>query len=433
MYLILLFLAVFMVLAIIRVPVPFAAGAAGVIGMLWGDVPLGIIPSAIYNSLDSFAFLAIPAFICAGDVMSIGGITSSLVAFVRAIFGRIKGSVGATTIIASMLFGTISGSSIATVSGIGGMMIPEMCRAGYKKEYAVSMVAASGFLGILIPPSIPGLVYALSSSLSVADVWIATAGPGILLTLAYVIYNRIFFARYEQSDDAAGAQQDYLRKIIGRAPRGMVSLLMPVIIFGGVYGGVLTPTEAGAVAVGYGLIAGWLIFPFIFREKPSASLFAVFQKTGVTSATICLLIAFAAIPSAMFVYSNTVQKVTNFLLSMTDSPLIFLLIANVLMLLVGMFMETNTSILLLAPIMVPAAKAYGIDPIHFGAIMLLNLEIGMITPPFSCNVFVACRMGGLTMDKVLKNVFGFIFICLPVLLMTTYFPAISLTLVNFFK
>ncbi len=433
MYLILIFLVVFMALAVIRVPVPFAAGAAGVVGMIWGDVPLGIIPSAIYNSLDSFAFLAIPAFICAGDVMSIGGITSSLVGFVRAIFGRIKGSVGATTIIASMLFGTISGSSIATVSGIGGMMIPEMCRAGYKKEYAVSLVAASGFLGILIPPSIPGLVYALSSSLSVADVWIATAGPGVLLTLAYVVYNRIFFAKYEKPDEEGVAGQDYLRKIASRAPRGMVSLLMPVIIFGGVYGGILTPTEAGAVAVAYGLIAGWLIFPFIFKEKPSASLFSVFQKTGVTSATICLLIAFAAIPSAMFVYSNTVQKVTNFLLSMTDSPLVFLLIANVLMLLVGMFMETNTSILLLAPIMVPAAKAYGIDPIHFGAIMLLNLEIGMITPPFSCNVFVACRMGDLTMDKVFKYVFGFIFICLPVLLLTTYIPAISLTLVNFFK
>lgn len=433
MPLILIFLAVFLTLAIIRVPIPFAAGAAGIVGMIWGGVPLGIIPSAIYNSLDSFAFLAIPAFICAGDVMSIGGITQSLVAFVRAIFGRIKGSVGATTVMASMLFGTISGSSIATVSGIGGMMIPEMCRAGYKKEYAISLVAASGFLGILIPPSIPGLVYALSSGLPVADVWIATAGPGILLTIAFIIYNRLFFARYERPEGNTGASGEYVRKIVRRFPRGMVSLLMPVIIFGGVYGGVLTPTEAGAVAVGYGLIAGWFIFPFLFKEKPSASLFAVFQKTGITSSTICLLIAFAAIPSAMFVYSNTVPQVTNFLLNLTESPWVFLLIANILMLLVGMFMETNTSILLLAPIMVPAAKAYGIDPIHFGSIMLLNLEIGMITPPFSCNVFVACKIGDSTMDKVIKNVLGFILICIPVLLLTTYVPAISLTLVNLFK
>lgn len=278
MYLIAVFLIVFMGLAIIRVPVPFAAGAAGVVGMLAGDVPLGMIPSAIYNSLDSFAFLAIPAFICAGDVMSIGGITSSLVSFVRAVFGPVKGSVGATTIIASMLFGTISGSSIATVSGIGGMMIPEMIRAGYRREYAVSLVAASGFLGILIPPSIPGLVYALSSGLSVADVWLATAGPGILLTIFYVAYNRIFFARYEKPDIVQGEGSRYFRKIARRAPRGMVSLLMPIIIFGGVYGGVLTPTEAGAVAVGYGLVAGWIIFPFIFKEKPSDSLLSVFSK-----------------------------------------------------------------------------------------------------------------------------------------------------------
>ncbi|SEA08883.1 C4-dicarboxylate transporter, DctM subunit [Desulfuromusa kysingii] len=433
MQIVLIFLAVFMGLAIIRVPIPFSAAAAGIVGMLWGGVPLGIIPSAIYNSLDSFAFLAIPAFICAGDIMSIGGITTALVSFVRSIFGPIKGSVGATTIIASMLFGTISGSSIATVSGIGGMMIPEMCRAGYKKEYAVSLVAASGFLGILIPPSIPGLVYALSSGLSVADVWIATAVPGLLLTLAFVLYNRIFFAKYEISDVQEGETSDYWGKIISRVPRGMVSLLMPIIIFGGVYGGVLTPTEAGAVAVGYGLIAGWLIFPILFKEKPTGALVSVFRKSGVTSSTICLLIAFAAIPSAMFIYSNTVAQVTDFLLGLTDSPVVFLIIANIIMLLVGMFMETNTSILLLAPILVPAAKAYGVDPIHFGAIMLLNLEIGMITPPFSANVFVSCRIGDMTLDKVLKHVFGFILICLPVLLLTTYFPAISLTVVEMFK
>lgn len=433
MQIVLIFLLVFMGLAIIRVPIPFSMGAAGVVGMLWVGVPLGIIPSAIYNSLDSFAFLAIPAFICAGDIMSVGGITSSLVSFVRAIFGQIKGSVGATTIIASMLFGTISGSSIATVSGIGGMMIPEMCRCGYKKEYAVSLVAASGFLGILIPPSIPGLVYALSSGLSVADVWLATAVPGVLLTIAFVIYNRIFFAKYEKPDGPIGEPTDYVKKIISRIPRGMVSLLMPIIIFGGVYGGILTPTEAGAVAVGYGLIAGWFIFPILFKEKPTSSLLSVFKNSGVTSSTICLLIAFAAIPSAMFVYSNTVPLVTKYLLTLTDSPVVFLLIANLLMFLVGMFMETNTSILLLAPIMVPAATAYGVDPIHFGAVMLLNLEIGMITPPFSANVFVACRIGDTTLDKVLKHVFGFIVICIPVLLITTYVPEISLTLVEFFK
>lgn len=433
MYLVLVFLLLFMLLATVRVPIPFAMGAAGVVGMYLAGVPFGIIPSAIYNSLDSFPFLAIPAFICAGEIMSNGGITHSLIALVRTIFGKIKGSVGATTVIASMLFGTISGSSLATVSGIGGMMIPEMCRAGYRKEYAVSLVAASGFLGILIPPSIPGIVYALASGLSVADVWIATAGPGILLTVAFVLYNRFFFAKYEKQQENSGSAPDYAKRILARLPRGMVSLLMPIIIFGGVYGGVLTPTEAGAVAVGYGLFAGWFIFPFLFKEKPTSSLFEVFRKTGITSSTICLLIAFAAIPSAMFVYANTVPQVTTFLLELTDSKIIFLLVANILMLLVGMFMETNTSILLLAPIMVPAAAAYGVDPVHFGAIMLLNLEIGMITPPFSCNVFVACKIGDISIDKVLGHVFRLILICIPVLLLTTYFPQISMTLVEFFR
>lgn len=433
MTLVLIFLAVFLALAIVRVPIPFATGAAGIVGMLWGGGPLGVIPGAIYNSLDSFPFLAIPAFICAGDIMSVGGITNSLISFIRAIFYKVKGSVGATTVIASMLFGTISGSSLATVSGIGGMMIPEMCRAGYKKDYAVSLVAASGFLGILIPPSIPGIVYALSSGLSVADVWISTAGPGLLLTLAFVVYNRIFFAKYEKPDEHGDMAASYVKKIVTRLPRGMVSLLMPIIIFGGVYGGILTPTEAGAVAVGYGLIAGWIIFPLLFKQKSTTSLFTVFTKTGITSSTICLLIAFAAIPSAMFVYCNTVPQVTNFLLNFTESKNIFLLVVNILMLLVGMFMETNTSILLLAPILVPAAKAYGVDPIHFGAIMLLNLEIGMITPPFACNVFVACKIGDLTIDKVVGHIFRLLLICIPVLLLTTYFPQISMALVEFFR
>lgn len=433
MTLILIFAVVFLVLAVLKVPIPFAAAGAGIVGLFTIDATMNFIPTKIFNSIDSFAFLAIPAFICAGDVMSSGGITRALISFVRAICGPIKGSVGATTVVASMLFGTISGSSVATVSGIGSMMLPEMIRAGYKKDYAISLIAASGFLGILIPPSIPGLVYALSAGLSIADVWISTAGPGILLTIVYVIYNRLFFAKQERPETNEGPDNGYFRKIYLRSSRGLVAVLMPVIIFASIYGGVLTPTEAGAVAVAYGLIAGWVVFPYFFHEKPGTPFFKVIKDSALTSATICLLIAFASIPSSMFVYGNTVTAVTNFLLNMTKSTVTFLLLVNLALLLVGMFMETNTSILLLSPILVPAAKAYGIDPIHFGAIMLLNLEIGMITPPFAVNLFVACKIGDSTLDKILKHIFMFILVCLPVLLLTTFVPAVSLYLVNLFK
>ncbi len=432
MYLIAIFIGSFVALACLRIPVPFAAGLAGIIGMLAGNISLATIPGVVANSLDSFAFLAIPAFIYAGDVMSLGGITQALIAWVRAIAGRMKGSVASTTIVASALFGTISGSSVATVSAIGGMMLPELIKAGYKKDYAVSLIAATGFLGILIPPSIPGVVYALSAGQPVGAVWLSTAVPGVILTVFYIIYNRIFFAHYETVETGRFSVGAYFAKIGKTSSRGSVALLMPVIIFVGVYGGILTPTEAGAVAVVYGLVAGWVIYPLIFKDKSGEGLWLITKKSAVTSAAICLLIAFASIPSTMFIYGQSATAVTQFLFGMTDSPAIFLLIINGMLLIVGMFMETNTSILLLAPILVPAAKAYGIDPIHFGAIMLLNLEIGMITPPFACNIFVACRLGQLSMDKILKDILGFIAVCMPVLVLTTYVPAISLWIVQLF-
>lgn len=433
MQLIGIFILVFILLAIVRIPVPFAVGLAGIIGMIAGGIPLSAVPAKIFNNLNSFAFLAVPAFLYAGDVMTLGGITRALVAFVRSVVGRLKGSVGATTIITSALFGTISGSSVATVSAIGSMMLPEMQRVGYKKEYASAMIAASGFLGILIPPSIPGVIFALTAGLPVHEVWLSTMVPGILLTAGYVLYNRVFHAKYEIQDTSPFSMGTYFRKIGSASPRGLVALMMPVIIFVGVYGGILTPTEAGALAVAYGLIAGWIIYPLIFKDKSGQGLWEVTKKSAVTSASICLLIAFAAIPSTMFTYGQCATALTDWLMGVTQSPIMFLLLVNVILILVGMFMETNTAILLLGPILVPAAKAYGVDPLHFAAIMLLNLEIGMITPPFACNIFVSCRLANLSMDRILKPMLGFIAVCIPVLLLTTYLPSLSLMLIHLFR
>lgn len=433
MQLIGIFVLAFIVLACLRIPVPFAVGLAGIIGMLSGAIPLTTIPAVIFNNLNSFAYLAIPAFLYAGDVMTLGGITRSLVTLVKAFVGRIRGSVGATTIITSALFGTISGSSVATVSAIGTMMMPEMEKVGYKKEYAAAMIAASGFLGILIPPSIPGVIFALTAGLPVSDVWLSTLVPGVMLTLGYVLYNRIFHAHQEVIDDSNFDVKTYFTNIKKTAPRGMVSLLMPIIIFVGVYGGIMTPTEAGAVAVAYGLIAGWIIFPRVFKDKSGEGLWEVSKKSAVTSASICLLIAFAAIPSTMFTYGQCASAVTDWLMSITQSKITFLLLVNVVLIVVGMFMETNTAILLLGPILVPAAKAFGVDPLHFAAIMLLNLEIGMITPPFACNIFVSCRLANLSMDRILRPMMGFIAVCVPVLLITTYVPSVSTAIIHLFR
>ncbi len=430
MHLVGIFILVFVLLAIARIPIPFSAGLAGILCIIIGDIPLAIIPAMVFGSVDSFAFLAIPAFIYSGDVMALGGITTSLVAWVRALTGRLKGSIAATTVITSALFGSISGSSVATVSAIGGMMLPEMKRAGYDENFATSLVAASGFLGILIPPSIPGVVYGLAVGVPVGDVWLATLMPALILTVFYLIYCRIFYAHQEIQDKGPFNSRIYMRNIAKTSPRGLVAMLMPMIIFVGVYGGILTPTEAGAVAVLYGLIAGWVIYPLLFKDKSEQGLLAITRKSVVTSAAIMLLIAFAAIPSAMFTYGDCATAVTDWLLGITESQVVFLLMVNVVLLVVGMFMETNTSILLLAPILSPAAKAFGVHPIHFSAIMLLNLEIGMITPPFAANIFVACRIENISIDKVLRPMIGFILICIPTLLITTYVPSIPLFFLN---
>lgn len=430
MVLVLIFILAFMFLACLRIPIPFAVGLAGIIGMMAGGISISTIPGALFKNLNSFAYLAIPAFIYAGDIMTLGGITAALVNFVRSVVGRIKGSVGATTIITSALFGTISGSSVATVSAVGSMMLPEMVKSGYKKDYATALIAASGFLGILIPPSIPGVIYALTAGLPVHQVWLTTLVPGVILTTAYVLYNRIFYAKYEIMDTTPFTVKGYFSNIGKASPKGIVALLMPLIIFVGVYGGIMTPTEAGAVAVLYGLIAGWIIYPLFFKEKSEESLWTVTKKSAVTSATIALLIAFAAIPSTMFTFGQCAAAFTDFIFGVTESPIVFLLLVNVILIIVGMFMETNTAILLFAPILAPAAKAFGIDPLHFAAIMLLNLEIGMISPPFACNIFVSCKLSGMTMDRVLKPLLGFIAVCIPVLLLTTFIPSLSLAIVH---
>ena len=430
---IVIFMVCFIGLACLRIPVPFSVGTAAMISMIIGGMNISSVPGAIFGALDSFPYLAIPAFIYSGDLMTLGGISRALMSWVRAILGRVKGAVGATVVIASALFGTISGSSVATVSAIGSMMLPEMLRAGYDRKYAAALIAASGFIGILIPPSIPGIIYAMTAAQPVGEVWLSTACAGIMVCLVYIIYNRIFFGNQEKMPEEPFTVKGYLQDVGSKSPRALVAILMPLIIFVGVYGGILTPTEAGAVAVFYGFLAGWVIYPLMFKDKSGEGLISLTKKSAVTSAGICLLIAFAGVATKMFTFAGAGQALSQFMLGVTDSPAVFLLIVNCVLILVGMFMETNTSILLLGPILIPTVQAFGIDPIHFGAIMLLNLEIGMITPPFACNLFVACRISGLTMDKLLKPILGFVACCIPVLLITTYVPASVMWLVHLIR
>ncbi|MBR0597838.1 TRAP transporter large permease [Sinanaerobacter chloroacetimidivorans] len=427
-----LFLTVFMLLAFLRFPVPFSMGLSAIAVMLYSGLPLTSVAPAVFASLDSFTFLAIPAFIFAGDLMAVAGISTAIMNFSNSIFGRLRGAVGAVTVVTSLLFGAITGSSLATITGIGGMMLPEMLKHGYDRKYSTALISACGFLGILIPPSIPGIIYAMMSGTNLMKVWLCTVTPGIFLGISFILINYFTYGRKQEKTKENFQLSLYFGGIGKSFKESIIALLMPVIIFYGIYGGVFTPTEAGAVAVFYGLIIGWIFMPLIKKNWPEKKIKTLVEDSAISSASIAMLMVFAAVAGRMITFTRIPEVLTNTLLSVTDSQFVFLLILNVLLIIVGMFLETNTSILLLGPILIPVATSFGVDPIHFAAIMLLNLEIGMVTPPFAANLFVGCKVGKVTLDEVLPHMIPFWIACLIVLLIVTYVPSVVLFLPNLF-
>lgn len=428
-----IFLAIFLILAILRVPIPFSMGVSAILVYIWAGGNIVGIPMKVFGAINVFTFLAIPAFIFAGDLMAASGISNAIMRFAGAFLARVRGAAGAITIVTCMLFGAITGSSLATITGIGGMMLPELEKAGYDKRYATGLISACGFLGILIPPSIPGILYAMMAGENLMKVWLCTIGPGLLLGVAYIGINFFIYGRKEEPVKVTAGKfkiGSYFGNIAKETWHSLTALLMPVIIFYGIYGGIFTPTEAGAVAVAYGLLIGWVVNPIFLKKKPDKGLVTLLSDGAISSASIAMLNVFAGVSSIMVTYTRIPAILTEAMFAITDNKFVFLIVLNIMLIIVGMFMETNSSILLLGPILIPIATSFGVDPIHFAAIMLLNLEIGMITPPFAANLFVGCRVGNLNMEKVLPKMIPFFVACVIVLLITTYCEPVATFLPN---
>jgi C4-dicarboxylate transporter DctM subunit len=423
-----LWILLFFSFAFLRIPIALGMGMSAVIVMGLNAIPHGLFPSVSFASLDQFPFLAVPFFLYSGDLMVAGKISPLLLHFTEMVVGRIRGSLGATVVLGSMLFGTVSGSSVATVSAIGTVMMPELLKGGYERRYATALISASGFLGILIPPSVPGIIYAICAGQSVADVWISTVGAGFLVGSGYMLLNYVVFGRRLPRTQTPFALGQYFLGITRSFGQAIWGILMPLIIFGGVYGGICTPTEAGAVAVAYGIVI--LAIGLRNEQDRMKKFLGLTRKTAINCGAICIILAFASVAGRMIVSLRIPENLTVFITQYTTSPVVFLLIVNGLLLILGTFMETNTSILITAPILVPVAKSFGIDPVHFGAVLLLNLEIGMITPPFAANLFVGCRIGNISMDQVIRPLLPFFLVLIPVLLIITYVPSVSLFLVH---
>lgn len=407
----------------LSIPVAIALGLAGLIGMAaFTNLPLLIFPQQLYVSLDSYPLVAVPLFILAGNLMEAGGISRRLVNFAVALVGGMRGGLASACVVTCMIFAAISGSSVATTFAVGAIMIPALSRHGYPKPFATSLQAASAELGVIIPPSVPMILYAVSADVSIADLFLAGLGPGFLIAGALILLIAVWVRIQGVGMQEQAERPELLPAVAGAA----ASLTMPVVILGGIYGGIFTPTEAGAVAVFYAIFIGI----FVHRELGPADLVPVLRRSMLGTASIMLIISAAGAFSYLINRAGVPAEVGSWLVANIDNPLLFLLGLNLLLFVVGMFLETSASIVILTPILVPVAVQFGVDPVHFGMILIVNLALGMITPPFGVNLFAACQVAQIPMEQVILPLLVFVAVVAACLLLITYIPAISLFLIR---
>lgn len=413
----------FVLLMALGVPISVSLGFSALLALIYGDVmPLIIVPQKMFTSIDSFPLMAIPFFMVAGSLMERGGISRRLIDVAKAFIGSFSGGLALVTVLASMFFAALSGSGPATVAAIGAIMIPGMVREGYNKNFAAATQASAGYIGIIIPPSIPMITYGVVTSTSISKLFMAGFIPGILIGLvlmgvAYVISLR---------RDYRGTSKASMGEAWTTVKEAFLALLMPVIILGGIYGGLFTPTEAANIAVVYGFIVSF----FIYKELKLKDIPGLLRSAAVASAMVMFLIAAATTFGVILTREQVPAQLAQIFINMTNEPFVFLMIINIMLLVVGMFMEANAAIIILAPIFLPVILQLGIDPVHFGILMVVNLAIGMITPPLGVNLFVACGLTKLRLEDVVKENVAYLVASILLLFVLTYFPTLSLLLPN---
>jgi C4-dicarboxylate transporter DctM subunit len=411
-------LTVLVILFAISTPIAIALGAASAIAVaVAGDLPVLTIVQRMLSSVDMFPLMAIPFFILAGSLMEVGGISKRLINFASALVGQMQGGLAMVAVLTSMFFAAISGSSPATVAAIGSILIPAMVARGYQKDFAASVQAVSGGLGVIIPPSIPIILFGVTAEVSVGKLFIAGILPGLLVSFSLLLM--VYFISGIKG--YKGTTTSTFKEKLVALKEASLALFMPVIILGGIYGGIFTPTEAAVVAVVYAFIVG----AFVYREITFKNIVNIFTSAAKTTAIIMIIIANAGVFGWILTRERVPQMVAESFLNFTESPIVFLLLINVLLLLVGMIFETAAAIIILAPILTPIAIMVGIDPVHFGMIMVVNLAIGMVTPPVGVNLFVASSIAGTSLEKISRAVIPFILLLIVNVLIISFVPAIS--------
>ena len=416
------------------VPIAVTLGMVSAMAMYGSGIPLQAMIQRMFAALDSFPLTAIPFFILAGALMEVSGISTRLVNFAQSLVGRATGGLGLVAVLSAMFFAAISGSSAATTAAIGGILIPAMAARGYSRPFATSVQASSGELGVIIPPSIPMIIFALTAGVpvSIGDIFLAGILPGLLVAgglmlTVYLVSKRKGYGRAKPgaSGDGLGPQPGVWESF----KAAILPLMLPVLILGGIYGGVFTPTEAAAAAVCFALIIGVVVFRTITVEK----LVTALRSSLLNTVVILLIISAASVFGWVLTANRIPELISQVFVSISDNPLVFLLLINLLLLLVGMFLETGAAITVLAPILTPVALKMGIDPIHFGIVMIVNLAVGMTTPPVGVNLFVACQIAGLRIEHIIRSMLPLYLSLLICLAIITYLPGLSLWLPQMLK
>ncbi len=402
---------------ILGMPIAFALGIASVTTLLFAsDLPLTLAAQRLFTGADSFPLMAIPFFMLAGELMEAGGISRRLFDFAHALVGFIAGGLAMVAVVAAMFFAGISGAAAADTAAVGAVSIPAMIRKGYQKGFAAAVQAAGGSIGVIIPPSIPMIIFGVVGGVSISKMFLGGIIPGLLIGSSLMLVSYVIARR-------AGYEKDSFRGfgVAGRTFLGAFwALLMPIIILGGILGGIFTPTEAAVVAVIYGMLIGF----FIYRELKLRDLPRIFAKAAVSTSTVMLLIATANIFGWILTAERVPQNVAAYLVSLTSSPALLYGLIIICLLIIGTFMETSASLIILTPVFLPVTQQFGIDPVHFGVIMVTALAIGMLTPPLGICLFIACNIAHIQLTEIIRFIWPFLVVMIGVLLLMTYVPAI---------